>query len=124
MIVVVPPQAAEIEPERKSSAVSTPSEPDWAIWQWLSMPPGRTSLPVASIVSAPPANIGGQLDDPAVAHADVAADGVGRRRHGAAFDDQIELGHGVPLGYDACHAGLLRYGRRRAGARRRTTVWR
>ena len=52
--------------------------------------------------------LGGQLDDPAVAHADVAADGVGGRRHGAALDDQIEFRHGAPR-YHACLRGLLRY---------------
>ena len=50
---VVPPQAAEMEPERKSSAVVAPIEDGWSMWQWLSTPPGSTSLPVASISSAP-----------------------------------------------------------------------
>ena len=38
----------------------------------------------------------GQRDDPAVAHADVAAHRVGRGGDGAAADDEIELGHRRP----------------------------
>ena len=30
---VVPPQAAEMEPERKSSAVVAPIEDGWSMWQ-------------------------------------------------------------------------------------------
>ena len=50
---VVPPQAAEMEPERKSSAVVAPIDEGWSMWQWLSTPPGSTSLPAASISSMP-----------------------------------------------------------------------
>src|SRR5882724_9066214 len=50
MTVVVPPQAADVVPERKSSHVVCPSQGCWSMWQWLSTPPGVTSLPVASIV--------------------------------------------------------------------------
>src|SRR6516162_3185954 len=50
--VVVPPQAAERVPERKSSQVSWPSQACWSIWQWLSIPPGVTSKPAASSVSS------------------------------------------------------------------------
>ena len=52
MIVVVPPHSAERVPDSKSSAVSRPVELVWAMWQWLSMPPGSTSLPRASMTSA------------------------------------------------------------------------
>ena len=49
--VVLPPKAAESVPEAKSSAMTMPSPLGWAMWTWLSMPPGSTRWPVASIVS-------------------------------------------------------------------------
>src|SRR5579863_9131245 len=52
MTVVVPPQAADMVPERKSSQVTWPSQGCWSMWQWLSMPPGVTSLPFASMISS------------------------------------------------------------------------
>ena len=50
--VVLPPNAAERVPLAKSSAITTSGPDGWAKCTWLSMPPGRTSLPVASMTSA------------------------------------------------------------------------
>ena len=53
-MVVLPPQAADMEPERKSLAERAPVSGDgWSRCTWLSMPPGRTSLPEASSSSSP-----------------------------------------------------------------------
>ncbi len=57
MTVVLPPHAAEIVPLRKSSAHTAPRYSGCSRWQWLSMPPGSTSLPAASISSLPAASI-------------------------------------------------------------------
>ena len=47
--VLIKPQAAAAVPERKSSAIREPSDMGWSKWHWLSTPPGRTSLPAASM---------------------------------------------------------------------------
>ena len=49
--MVLPPNAAERVPEAKSSAMTMPGPDGWAMWTWLSMPPGSTSLPRASTMS-------------------------------------------------------------------------
>jgi len=40
-------------PVSKPSAIFTPGPDGWARWTWLSMPPGMTSRPEASIARAP-----------------------------------------------------------------------
>ena len=55
MTVVVPPNAAETVALRKSSAVMNPEAESCSMWQWLSIPPGSTSLPVASTTRPPSA---------------------------------------------------------------------
>ena len=56
MIVVVPPQEADMLPDVKSSAVSTPKDDSCARWQWASMPPGSTSFPEAARTSPDPSS--------------------------------------------------------------------
>ncbi len=46
---VVPPNAADVVALSNVSALAVPSARGCSIWQWLSTPPGMTSLPVASI---------------------------------------------------------------------------
>ena len=48
-IVVVPPCAAAIVPDSKSSAEVVPPN-GMSRWVWTSMPPGSTYFPVASMV--------------------------------------------------------------------------
>src|ERR1044071_3788471 len=59
----------------------TPAEDFCSIWQWLSIAPGRTSLPLASMSRAP------------AARADVALRRVGGGRDRAVADHQIVVGH-------------------------------
>src|SRR5688572_11895192 len=54
MIVVVPPNAAALVPVSNVSEANVPPNGS-CMWVCTSMPPGMTSLPVASIVSMPPA---------------------------------------------------------------------
>ena len=91
--MVLPPKAAERVPEAKSSAMTMPGPDGWAMWTWLSMPPGSTSLPRASTILGRVAEIVAQRRDPAAADADVAGKRVGRGRDRAAADDGVE-GHG------------------------------
>ena len=51
-MVVVPPQAAARVPVSKVSDANVPPNGS-SMWVWTSTPPGTTSLPVASITSAP-----------------------------------------------------------------------
>jgi hypothetical protein len=50
---VVPPKAAERVAVSKLSALISPLPESCSIWQWVSTPPGKTSLPFASISCAP-----------------------------------------------------------------------
>ena len=88
--MVLPPNAAERVPLSKSSAITMPGPDGWARWTWLSMPPGSTSLPVASTISVALAKVGAERRDPPVRDADIAGEGVGRRRDRAAADDRVE----------------------------------
>ena len=54
------------------------------------MPPGSTSLPVASTISVAGAEVGAERRDAAVADADIAGEGVGGGRDRAAADDRVE----------------------------------
>src|SRR6185436_12587788 len=54
MIVVKPPAAADIVPVVKSSRSVCPGSSKWA---WVSMAPGRTTSPVASISSSAPSKV-------------------------------------------------------------------
>ena len=47
-MVVVPPKAAAMVPDSKSSAEVVPPN-GMSMWVWTSMPPGRTNLPLASM---------------------------------------------------------------------------
>ena len=51
-MVVVPPQAAALVPVSKVSEANVPPKGS-SMWVWTSTPPGTTSLPVASMTSAP-----------------------------------------------------------------------
>ncbi len=53
MTVVVPPNAAEAVALWNVSAFISPEAESCSIWQWLSTPPGITSLPRASISRRP-----------------------------------------------------------------------
>ena len=64
------------------------------MWQWLSTPPGRTSLPAASISCARARQVLGERDDAAAADADIGAEGVRGGHDRAVANDQIEIGHG------------------------------
>ena len=75
MMVVVPPKAAETVAEWKSSAVIRPLLEICSTWQWLSMPPGSTSSPAASMSSRAGGQPVGNGRDPAVDDADIAACG-------------------------------------------------
>ena len=55
-IMVVPPARAAFEPWVKSSTVVVPRYGIWK-WVWMSMPPGITILPWASMVFTPPGTI-------------------------------------------------------------------
>ncbi len=63
------------------------------MWTWLSMPPGRTSRPEASISRAAPVIALGERRRCARPDADVGADAVGRGDDGAAADGQVEFSH-------------------------------
>lgn len=52
-IMVVPPARAALEPWLKSSTVVVPRYGIWK-WVWMSMPPGITIFPLASMVFTPP----------------------------------------------------------------------
>ena len=52
-MVVVPPYAAEVVALSNVSALSLPLAESCSTWQCGSMPPGSTSLPVASISRLP-----------------------------------------------------------------------
>ena len=82
--MVLPPNAAERVPEAKSSAMTMPGPDGWAMWTWLSMPPGSTSLPRRVDDLGRVAEIVAKRRDAAAADADVAAEGVGRGRDRAA----------------------------------------
>ena len=64
------------------------------MWQWLSTPPGRTSLPAGVDLLRAARQLLGQRDDAAVPHADVGAERIGGGHHGAVANDQIERLHG------------------------------
>src|SRR4029079_11951721 len=49
--MVLPPKAAARVPDSKSSAITMPGPDGCDRCTWLSMPPGSTSLPVASTIS-------------------------------------------------------------------------
>jgi hypothetical protein len=53
--VVLPPAIAARVPEKKSSAIFRPAAAGWARCTWLSMPPGITIRPDASISRDAPA---------------------------------------------------------------------
>src|SRR5215831_16049304 len=55
--VVVPPNAAEAVALSNVSAFMMPAAERCSIWLWLSTPPGRTTLPRASISRFPGANM-------------------------------------------------------------------
>ncbi len=52
MTQVLPPAAAAAVAEGKSSAISTSGPEGCAMWTWLSIPPGMTTRPEASMVRA------------------------------------------------------------------------
>ena len=91
--MVLPPNAAERVPLAKSSAITMPGPEGWAMWTWLSMPPGSTSSPVASISARRAFDAVGDRDDLAVANADIGAKLVAGRHDGAAANGEIELCH-------------------------------
>ena len=74
----------------------TPAEERCSIWQWLSIAPGNTSLPAASISRAPAARPRPRVAIDAVLDADVALRRVGRGRHRAVADHEIVVGHRCP----------------------------
>src|SRR3954463_15534909 len=51
--VVVPPNAAEVVALANVSALTRPDAESCSMWQWLSTPPGSTSLPEASTSRRP-----------------------------------------------------------------------
>ncbi len=55
-IMVVPPARAAFDPWAKSSTVVVPRYGIWK-WVWMSMPPGITIFPLASMVFTPPGTI-------------------------------------------------------------------
>ena len=57
MTVVVPPNAAAVVALSKVSALTMPAADSCSMWAWASMPPGNTSLPLASISVAPAARL-------------------------------------------------------------------
>ena len=88
--MVLPPNAAERVAEAKSSAMTMPGADGCAMWTWLSMPPGSTSLPLRIDDFAGVAEVLAERRDLAAADADVAAERVGRGRDRAAADDGVE----------------------------------
>ena len=62
------------------------------MWACASMPPGSTSLPLASISLAPAGEIAADSGDHAVLDADVGVELVDRRGNAAAADHAIECG--------------------------------
>ena len=85
---VVPPNAAEMVPDSKSSALPAPPQTGWSRWQWASMPPGMTQRPPASSN-----DLAGQAiadsGDAAVVDADVAFGPIVVERNASAFDHQL-----------------------------------
>ena len=79
---------------RRSRRPCTMPGPDgWAMWTWLSMPPGRTRRPAASISRRRALDLLGDCRDPAVADADIGAKRVRGGDHRAAADGEIEFRH-------------------------------
>ena len=64
--IVLPPNAAARVPLSKSSAITMPGPDGCERCTWLSMPPGSTSLPVASTISRRVAEILAERRDAAV----------------------------------------------------------
>ena len=88
--MVLPPNAAERVPLSKSSAMTMPGPDGWAMWTWLSMPPGSTSMPGRVDDLGGVAEVVAERRDLPAADADVAGEGVGRGRDRAAADDGVE----------------------------------
>ena len=91
MTVVVPPTAAEALPLAKLSAFTVGPPRGSSIWVWLSMPPGSTSLPVASISFAPAPRPPAQRHDLPADDADIAGEDVAGGGDGPVADDQVEF---------------------------------
>ena len=84
---------------------------------WLSMPPGSTSMPVASTISAAVAEIVAERRDAAVLDADIAGERVGRGRDRSAANDRVEC-HDCPSS-PVCASGTVRKPVYRGEGRRR-----
>src|SRR5262249_4337636 len=77
----------------KSSAMTMSGPLGCEIWTWLSIPPGRTSLPLGIQHFASGSELIAERCDLAVANPDLGRKGIRGSRHRAAADDQIEC-HG------------------------------
>ena len=94
-MVVVPPQAADRDPLKKSSAISAPSGRRCSRWMWPSMPPGVTVRPAASTSSRPPSRddaMAAIFPDAMPMSAEKTSAGVATV---AVADYQVEVGHDV-----------------------------
>ena len=98
--MVVPPNAAEVVALSNVSAFTMPAAESCSIWQWLSTPPGSTSLPRASI-SRPAGPSPRPIATMRLAgDRDIGLENVGRGGDAASADDQVVggLGHCSLLG--------------------------
>ena len=107
--VVVPPNAAAVVALSNVSAFIRPEADSCWMWQWLSTPPGSTSLPRASISRLALVEALGDRRDRRAADADVGLEGVGCGRDRAAADHEIEgLHRSLRHGYVSSCPALCR----------------
>ena len=93
---MVPPQAAERVPLRKSSAIFSPSGIGWSRWQCASTPPGSTRLAAGVDLALAGRQALAERHDAAAGDADVALHHVAGGGHGAVADDGVEALHVEP----------------------------
>ena len=88
---MLPPAAALRVPLSNPSAITMPGPWGWSKCTWLSIPPGKTRRPEASISEAGARQIVRERDDTAVFHANVAFADVSGGDDRSAANDQIKL---------------------------------
>ena len=97
-MVVVPPQAADTPPVKKSSAVISPLDDCWSMWQCASTPPGMTRRPDGvDLPAARPEALAQRRDAPVARRRRRARSRAGVGDHRAAANDQIEHAHVIRL---------------------------
>ena len=95
MTVVVPPARHEVLPVTKLSS-SRPAVRPQLLDMAMRIDAARHHQQPAGIQHLRAVQRLAQRGDAAVAHADIGAERIGGRHHGAAADHQIEIGHATP----------------------------